>query len=358
MKAFTLILFLNFTFVIFTHGASPEIFQDSAKYKWVNGNKFLLHKVLPKETWNSIARKYNLPVADLMKANTGVTDLKIAQILNIPTPSPVTTANVLKKEDITQPSHVDSKYKTAILYTVQPNETLFSIAKKFNSTIEDLKKWNNLLTDIVQEGQNLIVSYTYSYQKPGKEQDKKPTIEISGAKPVEHNSGKISEIKSSHVENKKPNEISVIKKDSASHISATEKPFAIKPNETPDSKKEIEENKVDINEHPTRSMIPVGKGAAGKTLIQITENGVCSWINDAEINQNKYYGLHRTAPIGTIIKVINKMNDRYVFVKVVGVLPDTGDNENSIIKISQAAVNKIGALDAHFQVDLSYGVLQ
>ena len=52
------------------------------------------------------------------------------------------------------------------------------------------------------------------------------------------------------------------------------------------------------------------------------------------------------------------MNTKYVFVKVVGILPDTGDNDKSIIKISQAAVNKLGALDAHFQVELSYGVMQ
>ena len=351
MKAFTLILVLSFSSTIFAHHGFAAMPQDSAKFKLINGNKFLLHKVQPQETWNSIARKYNLPVNDLMKANTGVTDLKIAQVLNIPAVSPLSTANAQKKEEAAQPTRVDSKYKTAVLYTVQANETLFSIAKKFNSTVEDVKKWNNLSTDVVHEGQNLIVSYNYTYQKPSKDEDKKA---------ASSNPQKAIEIKSPPFENKKLNENSAVKKDSA-HYASSEKLAVNKSSDPSDPKKEIKTESVsnaDINDHPTRSMIPVGKGGPGKTVMQVTESGVCSWINDVTVNQNKFYGLHRTAAIGTIMKVTNKMNERYVFVKIVGLLPDTGDNENDIIKISQAAVNKIGALDAHFQVELSYGVVQ
>ncbi|MBK7970759.1 MAG: hypothetical protein IPK08_18575 [Bacteroidetes bacterium] len=92
--------------------------------------------------------------------------------------------------------------------------------------------------------------------------------------------------------------------------------------------------------------------------MQVTETGIASWIQDGQVNQDKYYGLHRTAPIGTIMKVTNRMNNQFVYVKIVGVLPDTGDNDNVIIKVSQAVSNKLNALDAHYQVEVSYGLMQ
>ena len=50
---------------------------------------------------------------------------------------------------------------------------------------------------------------------------------------------------------------------------------------------------------------------------------MASWIRDGDINQSKFYALHRNAPPGTIIKVTNRMNGDYVFVKVVGTLDPT-----------------------------------
>jgi rare lipoprotein A (peptidoglycan hydrolase) len=83
---------------------------------------------------------------------------------------------------------------------------------------------------------------------------------------------------------------------------------------------------------------------------------VAAWMNEGDLNQNKFYALHRTAPVGTIIKVTNRMNNNSVFVKVVGLLPETGDNNNFIIKITQAAAQRIGALDQKFTAELSYGI--
>ena len=91
---------------------------------------------------------------------------------------------------------------------------------------------------------------------------------------------------------------------------------------------------------------------------KIVETGVVSWFGDGDLNQNKFYALHRTAPIGTIIKVTNRMNNNSVFVKVVGALPTTGDNENIILKITQAAAQRIGALDQKFQAELNYAIAQ
>lgn len=359
MKALKLFLFISFfglnTVNAFTY---TGVNADSAKYKWVKGQKYLLHKVQAKETWISVSKKYNLSISYIMKANLGVIDLKTGQILNIPLDN-ITALPVKTTTDIA-PVKEEPKSKTAILYTVRSNETLFGIAKKFDTSVELIKKWNNIQNDNVLEGQKLVVSYMYSKINQSVKQDsiKKESDYIS-AKPKSDTIKKVSIVdESSEIlkEKKQAVEPKVTVPDKQEKAISSEMP--VKKAEQTVSKPIKNSPEVDINENPTRTLIPVGKGAAGKTLMQVSESGICSWITDGDVNQNKFYALHRSTPIGTIIKVINKMNGRYVFVKVVGVLPNTGDNEKSIIKISQAAVNKLGALDAHFQVELSYGLLQ
>ncbi len=45
----------------------------------------------------------------------------------------------------------------AILYQVQPKEGLYSVAKKYSVTVQQLKEWNNLSSDDLKVGQQLIV---------------------------------------------------------------------------------------------------------------------------------------------------------------------------------------------------------
>jgi LysM repeat protein len=334
MKAIKLFLILAIIYSGYNPAFSiSDPHPDSSRYKWVNGEKYLLHKVHSKDTWNSISRKYNMPVSDLLQANPGVVDLRAGQIINVPSEKNFTA---MTQKEAPAPAVAESKDKAPVYYTVNASETLYSIAKKNNSTVEQIKDWNGLLNDQLKPGQKLIVSYGSANAKPEDKAD---------------NTAKQPD---------KINESTTDKKMEAANTSANEvksEPVAVK-NEAPvkNSGNTAIEKKADpIKVHTSNQ---IGKGGAGTTVSQVSEKGICSWITDDDINQNKYYALHRTAPIGTLMKVTNKMNDRYVYVKVVGVLPDTGDNENSIIKISQAAVNKLGALDAHFLVELSYGLLQ
>jgi len=74
-------------------------------------------------------------------------------------------------------------------------------------------------------------------------------------------------------------------------------------------------------------------------------------------NNGKYQALHKTAPIGTVITVRNSYNNASIQVKVIGRLPNTGNNEKLIIKLSEAAfrhLNGRGDRDKRFGVELSY----
>lgn len=89
------------------------------------------------DTLYSIARKFNVSVQDLLKANNMTTNtIYLNQVLKIPT-----TLN----EEV--------EY-----YKVKSGDTLYSIAKKYNLTVNELKKLNNLKSDNLSIGQLLKVS--------------------------------------------------------------------------------------------------------------------------------------------------------------------------------------------------------
>jgi hypothetical protein len=86
---------------------------------------------------------------------------------------------------------------------------------------------------------------------------------------------------------------------------------------------------------------------------EIKESGLAELIEGTDGNR-KYLALHRTAPSGTILKVRNEMNNREVFVRVMGKLPETAPNDKLVIKISKSAYDRLGALDPKFRVEVTY----
>ena len=337
MRKLVLLLFL-FSGTI----CSASEITDSVGVETIAGEKFIRHKVVSGEGWYSIARKYGISYSEFRMANKKDGDkLAIGQIVLIPAKAklndprfqknytdkkPVET--VVEKQVITaDKAPVTAKKKT---HKVVAAETLFSIARTYSITVDQLKKWNNITDNTIEVGQELIVGADNSLSKkdinptenPLKKNDKKDKVSSE----VTKSSPKLVDttLKESAVAEKKETTI----------IVKTAGPEKIKSEDKKEDKKYSFAN--------------------GRQ--EVNEQGVASWIEDEEINPNKYYALHRTAPIGTIIKVTNRMNSSSVFVKVVGVLQETGDNDGLIIKISKASAERLNVLDKKFQADLVYGL--
>ena len=83
------------------------------------------------------------------------------------------------------------------------------------------------------------------------------------------------------------------------------------------------------------------------------ETGLAELIEGTEGNR-KYLALHRTAPVGTILKIRNEMNNREVFVRVMGKLPDSAQADKVVIRISRSAYDRLGAIDPKFRVQVTY----
>jgi hypothetical protein len=48
------------------------------------------------------------------------------------------------------------------------------------------------------------------------------------------------------------------------------------------------------------------------------------------------------------------MNGQSVYVRVIGVLPNTGENNNILVRLSPRAVQRLATPDARFRVETSY----
>jgi len=103
-----------------------------------------IHTVKSGETLGKIATQYQCTVTDLKKWNNlKTTNIQIGQKLKVYPP-----------QNETQSSTSTSSTTT---YTVKSGDNLWSIAKKFNTTVDHIKKLNNLKGDSLNVGQKLKV---------------------------------------------------------------------------------------------------------------------------------------------------------------------------------------------------------
>jgi len=69
----------------------------------------------------------------------------------------------------------------------------------------------------------------------------------------------------------------------------------------------------------------------------------------------KRVALHRSAPIGTVMKITNPMSNRTTFAKVVGKFTENESTKDIIIVMTKAVADALGALDKRFYCNLTYG---
>ncbi|MDD6878997.1 MAG: LysM peptidoglycan-binding domain-containing protein, partial [bacterium] len=111
-----------------------------AKIVEINPDDYSKYTVEKGDSLYSIAKKYNTTVDELLKINQlSSTNLSIGQQLFVP-----------KIES-------DSSITIEDYYTVKSGDSLYSIAKKFNTTVDDIIKANNLTSTILQIGEKLII---------------------------------------------------------------------------------------------------------------------------------------------------------------------------------------------------------
>lgn len=258
--------------------------RDSIGIENLSGQKVILHKIGPKETYFSLSRRYQVTTKDMMALNKQ-RRLKIGDVVKVPTglpfQMPATTKDTRANE--TTPNTATSEF---IEYKVGPKETLYAIAKRFETTVEEIKKTNKLTENGLKNGQVLNI--------PQGRKTPPPPPPVVAAEVV------------------------------------------------------------DTSAAPASGDLDFPTDRFG--LRQMTEKGVGVWIDDLSVEGGTMLALHKTAPIGTVVKITNPMTNRTTFAKVVGKYNETQETRDAIIVISKAAASLIGVIDRRFQISITYGI--
>jgi LysM repeat protein len=336
---------------------NPQTPKDSVGLETIKGKVFVVHKVGERETLYGISKRYGSTVDEVLKYNPSADGgLEIGQILKVPyTARPVVRTNTSGR---------------GIIHVVAEKETLFSISKAYNVTVDELKQWNNLTSNALSLGQELTVKKRNTNVAPTNTPTasvpvkSKTGVHTVGAKETMFSISKLYGITLQQLRtwnNLQVNELSVGQvlyvaepEKSIQPVTQPQNNTSVSPT-TPTVVKQADPEPVrvkDVVRPPvTRETITITEAVKGSD--EILESGLAELIEGTDGNR-KYLALHRTAPIGTILKVKNEMNNREVFVRVMGKLQETALTDKLIIRVSKSAYDRLGAIDQKFRVQVTY----
>lgn len=287
---------------------------DSIGIRVKNERTYILHKVEKGDGLYSLSRKYNISLETIVDENPGSDNvIKIDQIIWIPTDlQPVVQEKVVDdyfnnlptKEYISRPNVESNNQVTtfAKYHKVLVGETLYSISKKYNTSVEMIKNLNNMSLDNISEGQRILV------------QD--------------------GQAKTVYVSDNQSDSLSNSKSSAYSDLGF----------DTRVETKTIENNDGYYIKVETLKEYNIEKIEEGGDVI----------VGDLKLSENKNFALHFSAPIGQVIMVTNTKNSRTVFVKVIGNFTKPV-NSSEIIKLSSMSASAIG-VSSKDKVMLSYAI--
>ena len=370
----------------------PQVMVDSIGTETINGKVFVLHQVGEKETVYAISRRYGVTVETIVMYNPGAESrLDVGQIVKV--------LYVPKKPAAATTVSDGSRH------VVAAKETMYSISQTYGITIDEIKQWNNLTSNALSIGQELIVRRPQgSRPAPAQPAPVSTTAVVTQNADGTHivapkeTMYSISRQYNISVEDIKAwnglegNDISVgqelivsAQKAAATGYTATNttnapsnrKPYQVSPppaTTTPEPKRD---NPPVATTAPVSTSTPSSTGAqtgpestradgstipraeqtvriseSVKSSDEVLESGLAELIEGTDGNR-KYLALHRTAPVGTILKVRNEMNNREVFVRVMGKLPTNALTDKLVIRISKSAYDRLGAIDPRFRVEVT-----
>lgn len=360
---------------------------DSTGVERRDGETFVLHRVDRGQTLYSILKRYGATFADYKAANPGApNEVNSNQLLRVPynrsravaaavaekpaseptstvsrpEPRPVEMASTdnrpsmaMRQPATSTPPPAQTSTPAAVpvrraasattvpapaasaripesAHEVQPGETLYSIARRYNLPVADLKRWNDLPdAGAVHTGQVLVLNGEIAPKKPAK-----------------------SAVDIAREQLKTPETKPVAK---TTPLPPRPEPAPVKPEpaktEESEAKREPEGEAVEeTRAAPARPVVVANPSASAKYR---RETGLAEVI-DVDDKSGRYLGLHRSAATGSLVTVRNEANGQVVSVKIIGKLPDTGLNDRVIIKLSPGAFSRLSPVDRRFRAEVSY----
>lgn len=316
---------------------------DSLRLETINGKQFIIHQIDAKETLYSISRRYGVKVTDILENNpTADGGLGVGQLLRVP-----------------YVPHTRHRTENGVTYhKVSAHETLFSIARMYSVTVDDLKSWNTIPAGGISVGQELTI--------------KKKTFDIkqqnsTAPPPLGQTPPTQSSVKGVHTVAAKET-LYAISRTYGVSVSQLKEWNNLNGNDLKEGQtlyvvqpmysttQPVKQTEVVQQQQQTQTTqvvkqtpeIKISEGIPGTDEVQ--ETGTATLIEGTEGNR-KYLAQHKTLKTGSIVKVRNTANNQEVFVRIVNSLDATDSN---VIKISRSAYDRLGATDSKVNVMVIY----
>lgn len=312
----------------------------------ISPNLYITHKVAPKENFYSIGRIYNISPRDIAPFNniTLESGLNPGQVLRVP----------LNTTNFFQSGTADADETFVPLYhIVSAKEGLYRIGVHYNNLpVETLKQWNNIKEDAVKQGSRLIVGYL---------KVKKELSDVAGSgigRTIESNTAVVTTaVKPAQVEKqpeiKKADEATAVVKTKKEET-ALVKPVAEEVNVVKTVKKEPEINNKAMQKMPGGVFKSLYDNQNRETAMVTEEGNAGIFKSTSGWTDKKYYCLHNNTSPGTIVKVSNPANGKFVFAKVLDLIPDIKQNDGMMMIISNAAADELGVSENNFGCVITY----
>ncbi|MHA4895455.1 LysM peptidoglycan-binding domain-containing protein [Pedobacter sp. PWIIR3] len=365
--------------VFCTINTSEASTRDSIGVENNNGKKLIIHQIVAKDTYYSLGRRYNVVPKDIMTFNDNKF-LQIGVIIKVPTNVPFSGQSISGKapQPTNQiPANTDIPSGTIVEHAVQKKENLNMLAEKYGTTVNEIKRINNLKSINLQIGQILKIPAT-----TGTTQESEPVSEVVAEKPVET----VTKTYQKPVEEvKAPLTVSNTEDFIEHTVAGNETMYSIATrykltmdqlkakNNLTDNSLRVGQKLLIKGQYPVKPAYvpPVATTAVDSAnslknpslrlpasrygLNQIDEKGTAVWIADQDLDPTKMLVLHRSAAIGTVMKITNPMSNRTAFAKVVGKFTENESTKDVIIVMTKAVADALGALDKRFYCNITYG---
>ena len=319
---------------------------DSVRSEQRDEGVFVVHEVEEDDTIYSLARRYGSSVLSITKYNQIVDNqIDIGQVIYV-------LVEKEKPNEAVPVVPIDSSNQN--IHIVQPGETLYSISRKYDVKLKQLKKLNSLVNNDLSPGMQLRLNDEAEIVEQEDQQDSAPSEAVD----LEEEVAETNTIQDSFADFEKylvqtGETLSTIARkievsiDSLKIWNGLNSDY-LKIGQELFFKKNADLSKEELNEPTKNTRTQIDE----KGFERIYEEGMTSVIES--MKTNRFLALHQTLPIGTNLKVRNLMNNQVVHVKVVGKLPNTGLNKGLLLRISQPAYDQLGILDSKSRVEVSY----
>ncbi len=315
---------------------------DSLRTETINGKIYVVHQVEEKETLYSISRRYGATILAILEQNPNAdAGIEVGQILKVPyTPKGRTSAPVHTAE--------------GTLHRVEAKETLFSIARLYNVSVDDIKAWNSLKDNSLNLGQTLLIKKK-SADTPVVAQVQKAKTHTVAPKETLFSIARLYGVTWQQLQEWNGIKDADLKIGQVLSVAGPAEAVGITPVVTSGLASTTTTTTTTTMTTPVASSAPVtgtvaiSEGVNGTD--EIKETGTAELIEGSEGNR-KYLAQHRTIKPGTIVKIRNLATNQEVFVRVTSPIP--GSDPATIVRISKSAYDRLGATEPRFRAEITY----